>query len=609
MCGIVGGIQGDDIYPFLIEGLKRLEYRGYDSAGLAILSNSRELVCVKEVGKVQNLENAVNPLGLSGKCGIAHTRWATHGKVTQRNAHPHTAGNRVVVVHNGIIDDFEFHRRTLLKVGAQLSSETDSEVIPHLVLHHLEDGESLIEAVRLVSMELQGSYSFAAFDALNPNSIVVVRNGCPIVIGFSDEGIYFGSDTLALIQCAKRAMFLQDGDVAELSCERVFVINQNGESVNREESDISGEVDNALLDGFDHYMLKEIYQQPSIAKKLTVGWPDSSTSPVVIEGIPSKIINAVEHVHIISCGSSHNAALLAELWFERYCQVSCTAFIASEYRYNFRRVPHNTLVVAISQSGETADTLGALEVAKGREYLASIALCNSPGSSMTRAVDSTILLHAGKEIGVASTKAFIAQLITLHMLAFTVAWHKRLPIEKLDEVHQSFSTLESAIRECVSLAEAIKPVARELGDKSSCLFIGRGEFYPIAIEGALKLKEVSYIHAEAYPAGELKHGPLALVDQSMPTVVLAPKNAVLDKVKSNIEEIKARNGHVYILTHSDTGFIDSEGTTVIVLPNFGEATAPILFTVALQLLSYQVAIIRGMDVDRPRNLAKAVTVE
>jgi len=609
MCGIVGGIQGEDIYPFLIEGLKRLEYRGYDSAGLSIVTDSGELASLKEVGKVQNLEDAANPLDLAGRCGIAHTRWATHGKVTQRNAHPHTAKDRVVVVHNGIIDDFETHRHALLNAGAKLTSETDSEVIPHLVLHHLENGESLTEAVRLVSTQLQGNYSFAAFDALNPTAIVVVRNGCPLVIGFSEEGIYFGSDTLALVQCAKQAMFLQDGDVAELSCGRVSVIDRNGESVYREESDISTEVDNALLDGFDHYMLKEIYQQPSIAKKLTAKWTASSKPPVSIEDIPSETLNAVEHVHIISCGSSHNAALLAELWFEIYCQVPCTAFIASEYRYNSRKVPQNTLLVAISQSGETADTLGALEVANAQEYLASIALCNSPGSSMTRAVDSTVLLHAGKEIGVASTKAFIAQLITLHMLTLTVAWHKRLPVGDLDSVFQSFSKLESAILECLLLSEATKAMARDLSDKSSCLFIGRGEFHPIAIEGALKLKEISYIHAEAYPAGELKHGPLALVDQNMPTVVLAPQNAVLDKIKSNIEEIKARNGHVYILTQGDTGFIESEGTTVLALPDFGEAAAPILFTIALQLLSYHVAILRGMDVDRPRNLAKAVTVE
>lgn len=609
MCGIVGGIQREDIYPFLIEGLKRLEYRGYDSAGLSVVSDLGKLMTIKKLGKVQNLEETCAPMAFTGTCGIAHTRWATHGKVTEQNAHPHIANDRIVVVHNGIVDDFENHRHALTDAGARLKSETDSEVIPHMVLNHIEYGASLIEAIRLVSTQLDGNYSFAAFDALNPGTIGVVRKGCPLVIGVSGEGTYFGSDTLALVQCTTRAMFLQDGDVAELSYGHVTVINRDGEPVHREECDIATEVDSALLNDFDHYMLKEIYEQPAIAKKLSSTWPVPSKPPVNVKEIPSETINMVEHVHIISCGSSHNAALLAELWFEKYCQIPCTAFIASEYRYNSRRVPQKTLLVTISQSGETADTLGALEVAKEQKYLASIALCNSPGSSITREVDSTVLLHAGKEIGVASTKAFVSQLITLHMLALTIAWHKRLQVENLDNLFKKFSTLDRSISECISLSNRMGSMARELRDKQSCLFIGRGEYYSIAMEGALKLKEISYIHAEAYPAGELKHGPLALIDQQIPTIVLAPRNAVWDKIRSNVEEIKARNGHVYILTQDSTGFHECEGTTLFLLPNVGEEVTPIVFTVALQLLSYHVALMRGMDVDRPRNLAKAVTVE
>lgn len=609
MCGIVGGVQREDIYPFLIEGLKRLEYRGYDSAGLSIVTDFGRLTCIKKVGKVANLEQATNWPNVTGGCGIAHTRWATHGKVTEQNAHPHIAKERIVVVHNGIIDDFEAHRSALLNAGIELKSETDSEVIPHLVLREVEQGASLTEAVHRVSTQLAGNYSFASFDVLAPGTIVVARKGCPVVIGLSNSGNFFASDTLALARTAGRAIYLKDGDVAELSERQVSVIDSGGNPVNRDQCDITAQVDSALLGGFDHYMLKEIFEQPAIATDLASKWPNPSEPPLSVNNISSKLLEAVEHVHIISCGSSHHAALLAELWFEKYCQIPCSAFIASEYRYNSRKVPKKTLIIAISQSGETADTLGALEVAKDHRYLASIAICNSPESSLTREVDSTVFLNAGKEIGVASTKAFVSQLIILKMLALSIAWHKHLSIRDIDTLFLAFRNLDSAIEKCISLSDRLHVIANEFKNKRSCLFIGRGEYFPIAMEGALKLKEISYIHAEAYPAGELKHGPLALVDKDMPTIVLAPQNSVLDKIRSNIEEIKARNGHVYIFTQEGTEFHECEGTTLFRLPKVDDVVAPIVFTIALQLLSYHVALLLGMDVDRPRNLAKAVTVE
>ncbi|MFQ2058873.1 glutamine--fructose-6-phosphate transaminase (isomerizing) [Aeromonas veronii] len=610
MCGIVGAVAQRDVAEILVEGLRRLEYRGYDSAGVAVFSANQPLQRVRRLGKVAELAKALDEQSVHGGTGIAHTRWATHGEPSERNAHPHVS-EHIVVVHNGIIENHEELREELKALGYVFSSDTDTEVIAHLVHHELKSAGSLLAAMQTAVKQLRGAYGTVVMDSRDDSRVVVARSGSPLVIGRGIGENFIASDQMALLPVTRRFIFLEEGDVAEVTRRDVHIFDTNGNAVVREEQESELSHDAGDKGEYRHYMLKEIHEQPKAITNTLEGRLGSDH--VVVESFGNgarAIFDKVEHVQIVACGTSYHSGMVARYWFEEIAGVSCDVEIASEFRYRKSVVRPNSLLVTLSQSGETADTLAALRLAKESGYMSSLAICNVPGSSLVRESDLAFMTRAGAEIGVASTKAFTTQLAGLLMLVASVG-HCRghLSAAAEAELVKALQTLPLRIKESLALAKQIETLAEEFADKQHSLFLGRGSQYPIAMEGALKLKEISYIHAEAYAAGELKHGPLALIDAEMPIIVVAPNNDLLEKLKSNVEEVRARGGILYVFADADTGFKSDETMRVMNLNHVEEVIAPIVYTVPLQLLSYHVALIKGTDVDQPRNLAKSVTVE
>lgn len=611
MCGIVGAAATRNITAILVEGLKRLEYRGYDSAGVAVLNKDKELQIRKAVGKVASLEEKINASPIKGGTGIAHTRWATHGKPSETNAHPHhSTAEDVAVVHNGIIENFDQLRQKLIAKGITFISETDTEVLAHLVKDFLSAGNTLLEAVQKTTAECEGAYGLAVVQAEQPNTIVVARSGSPLVIGVGIEENFIASDQLALRQVTDRFIYLEEGDTAEINSDSFKIFDSALKPVEREITQITEGVEAAERGKFRHFMMKEIYEQPQVIKNTLTGRIGKHRVLEEAFGIDAKdIFEKVEYVQIVACGTSYHAGLVAKYWLEDWGGLPCTVEVASEFRYRKTVVPKNALFVTISQSGETADTLAALRGAKASGYLAGLAICNVANSSLVRESDLVLMTLAGPEIGVASTKAFTTQLAALQLLAIVLGRYHGLTTEKEAELVAALHQLPELCEQALALDPIIEKTSEAFADKHHALFLGRGVQYPIALEGALKLKEISYIHAEAYPAGELKHGPLALVDADMPVVAVAPNNDLLEKLKSNLEVVQARGGKLFVFADADAGFTNDNETTVINLAHIADNIAPIVYTLPLQLLSYHVAVLKGTDVDQPRNLAKSVTVE
>ena len=610
MCGIVGAIAERNIVPVLIEGLRRLEYRGYDSAGLAVIAEGG-LTRLRTVGKVQKLVEALAATPAGGGTGIAHTRWATHGAPSERNAHPHLSGEGLAIVHNGIIENHEALRADLEGRGYRFTSETDTEVIAHRIHHHLKSECDLLKAVRATVAELQGAYALAVISEAEPDRLVVAREGCPVVIGLGVEENFVASDVAALLPVTRRFMFLEEGDVAEIRRKSVRVLDSSGRAVERpvRESELSA--DAAEKGPYRHFMLKEIHEQPrAIADTLAERVAHGRLLEAAFGPAATEVFKRTACVHIVACGTSYHAASVARYFIEQICRIPCAVDIASEYRYRNPLVPANSLFVTISQSGETADTLAALRLAKQSGYLSTLAICNVPESSLVRESELVMLTRAGPEIGVASTKAFTTQLTALSMLTVALARHHGGDVEREQGLVSRLIELPGLIEKALTLDPVVHRLAERFADKHHTLFLGRGALYPIAMEGALKLKEISYIHAESYPAGELKHGPLALVDADMPVIAVAPNNDLLEKLKSNLMEVRARGGELIVFAGPESGLQPSEGVTVIEMPkHVTYFQAPAVYTVPLQLLAYHVAILKGTDVDQPRNLAKSVTVE
>jgi glutamine---fructose-6-phosphate transaminase (isomerizing) len=612
MCGIVGAVAERNIVPVLMEGLRRLEYRGYDSAGLAVLNGSKHLTRLRTVGKVRMLDEALAHNPTSGKIGIAHTRWATHGVPSERNAHPHISRDGLAIVHNGIIENYEELRADLEKRGYQFTSETDTEVIAHRVHWHLQTVHDLFKAVRATVAELEGAYALVVVSEHDPDRLILAREGCPVVVGLGVEENFVASDVAALLPVTRRFMFLEEGDVAEVRRTAVRVLDRNGAFVERavRESELSA--DAAEKGEFAHYMLKEIYEQPrALANTLQERVANGRLLEAAFGPAATEVLKRTRNVHIVACGTSYHAACVARYFIEQISKIPCAVDIASEYRYRSPLVPPDSLFVTISQSGETADTLAALRLAKQSGYLSQLAICNVPESSLVRESELVMLTRAGPEIGVASTKAFTTQLTALGMLVVALARHRGADPERERGLITRLIELPALIEKTLRLDPVIRRLAAErFASKHHALFLGRGALYPIAMEGALKLKEISYIHAEAYPAGELKHGPLALVDADMPVVAVAPNNDLLEKLKSNLMEVRARGGELIVFADPESGIVASDGVTVIEMPKHVTYTqAPVVYTIPLQLLAYHAAILRGTDVDQPRNLAKSVTVE
>ncbi|MEC8963921.1 MAG: glutamine--fructose-6-phosphate transaminase (isomerizing) [Pseudomonadota bacterium] len=610
MCGIVGAVAERNVVEILLEGLKRLEYRGYDSAGVALLNDEGDLKRIREVGKVHKLAEAVERDGAPGSTGIAHTRWATHGGVTEKNAHPHFSSERVAVVHNGIIENYVPLRKSLSSQGYIFTSDTDTETIAHVVHSMLDNGNSLVEAVKKAVTHFTGAYGTVVIDKADPDKMVVARSGSPLVIGLGLGENFVASDQLALLPVTRRFIFLEEGDVAEVTRRTVTIYDKSGERVEREIVESTVEHDAGDKAGYRHYMLKEIYEQPAVIRNTLKDRIDNvhNIDALFGEGAES-ILKQVKHIQIIACGTSYHAGMTARYWLEEYAGVSCSVEIASEFRYRKSVVHENSLLVTISQSGETADTLAALRLAKELGYMSALTICNVPGSSLVRESDLAFMTLAGAEIGVASTKAFTTQLTAFLMLTLSIGKFNGLREETEQKIIGAIKTLPGKIEEALSTAGVIENLAEEFADKHHSLFLGRGAQYPIAMEGALKLKEISYIHAEAYASGELKHGPLALIDDEMPVIVVAPNDELLEKLKSNVEEVRARGGIMYVFADVDAHFESDDTLRVINIPHCEDIIAPIVYTVPLQLLSYYVALIKGTDVDQPRNLAKSVTVE
>ena len=610
MCGIVGVVAQRDVAEILINGLHRLEYRGYDSAGVAVVDPNHELHRVRCLGKVKALDEAVAVKPLIGGTGIAHTRWATHGEPSEANAHPHTSGN-FAVVHNGIIENHEELRELLKSRGYVFNSQTDTEVIAHLVEWEMRTASTLLEAVQKTVKQLTGAYGMVVLDREHPEHLVAARSGSPLVIGLGIGENFLASDQLALLSVTRRFIYLEEGDIAEITRRTVDIYDANGQKVEREVHESNLENDAAEKGKFRHFMQKEIYEQPNALINTMEG--RILHNNVIVDAIgngASEILKQVEHIQIVACGTSYNAGMTARYWFEALAGVGCDVEIASEFRYRKFVTRPNSLLVTISQSGETADTLAALRLAKEKGYMAALTICNVSSSSLVRESDLAFMTRAGVEVGVASTKAFTTQLAALLMLVTAIGKVKgNISNEKEVEIVKALQSLPAEIEKALAFDKDIETLAEDFAEKNHALFLGRGEFYPIAMEASLKLKEISYIHAEAYAAGELKHGPLALIDADMPVIVVAPNNELLEKVKSNIEEVRARGGQLYVFADKEAGFTPSEGMKIITMPKVNEIIAPIFYTVPMQLLSYHVALIKGTDVDQPRNLAKSVTVE
>ncbi|MBI6528258.1 glutamine--fructose-6-phosphate transaminase (isomerizing) [Proteus vulgaris] len=608
MCGIVGAVAQRDIAEILIEGLRRLEYRGYDSAGLAVVDNDCKMTRLREAGKVQMLADEAEKKQVIGGTGIAHTRWATHGEPCEDNAHPHVSGT-IAVVHNGIIENYQELKAELIKKGYQFTSQTDTEVIAHLANWEQRQGGTLREVVQRVIPQLRGAYGTVIMDSRTPELLVAARSGSPLVVGLGVGENFLASDQLALLPVTRRFIYLEEGDIVEITRRHVHIFDVNGEEVNRDTIESNVQYDAGDKGVYRHYMQKEIYEQPLAIKNTLEGRLKSDSIDLSELGPKAEeILSKVEHIQIVACGTSYNAGMVSRYWFESLAGIPCDVEIASEYRYRKPATRRNSLLITLSQSGETADTLAALRLSKELGYLSSLAICNVAGSSLVRESEFVLMTKAGAEIGVASTKAFTTQLTVLLML---VAYMGRIKgVSTLEhDVSTALHALPSRIESMLSKDKVIEALAEDFSEKSHALFLGRGDQYPIAVEGALKLKEISYIHAEAYAAGELKHGPLALIDADMPVIIIAPNNELLEKLKSNIEEVRARGGLLYVFADQDAGFEENETMKLISLPHVEELIAPIFYTVPLQLLSYHVALIKGTDVDQPRNLAKSVTVE
>lgn len=610
MCGIVGAVAQRDVAEILINGLHRLEYRGYDSAGVAVINKQNELQRIRCLGKVKALDEAVSEKPLIGGTGIAHTRWATHGEPSETNAHPHSSGT-FAVVHNGIIENHEELRELLKSRGYVFLSQTDTEVIAHLVEWEMRSTDSLLEAVQKSVKQLTGAYGMVVMDSRHPEHLVAARSGSPLVIGLGIGENFLASDQLALLSVTRRFIFLEEGDIAEITRRTVDIYDTHGNKAKREIHESNLENDAAEKGKFRHFMQKEIYEQPTALINTMEGRINHENVIVDSIGNGAKgILEKVEHIEIVACGTSYNAGMVARYWFESLAGVSCDVEIASEFRYRKFVTRPNSLLITLSQSGETADTLAALRLAKEKGYMAALTICNVAGSSLVRESDLAFMTRAGVEVGVASTKAFTTQLAALLMLVTALGKVKgHISVEKEREIIKAMQSLPAEIEKALAFDTEIEALAEDFAEKHHALFLGRGAFYPIAVEASLKLKEISYIHAEAYAAGELKHGPLALIDADMPVIVVAPNNELLEKVKSNIEEVRARGGQLYVFADKEAGFTPSEGMKIITMPKVNDIVAPIFYTIPMQLLSYYVALIKGTDVDQPRNLAKSVTVE
>ncbi|QSL87839.1 glutamine--fructose-6-phosphate transaminase (isomerizing) [Pseudomonas atacamensis] len=610
MCGIVGAVAERNITAILLEGLKRLEYRGYDSAGVAVYTNDQTLERMRRPGKVSELETALAEQPLAGRLGIAHTRWATHGAPCERNAHPHFSGD-IAVVHNGIIENHEALREQLKALGYSFSSDTDTEVIAHLLTHKLKDQPDLTAALKATVKELHGAYGLAVINAQQPDRLVAARSGSPLVIGLGLGENFLASDQLALRQVTDRFMYLEEGDIAEIRRDSVQIWDVNGNAVERQTVQYTDGAEAADKGEFRHYMLKEIHEQPAVVQRTLEG--RLGNNQVLVEAFgpqAAELFAKVRNVQIVACGTSYHAGMVARYWLEELAGIPCQVEVASEFRYRKVVVQPDTLFVTISQSGETADTLAALRNAKELGFLASLAICNVGISSLVRESDLTLLTQAGREIGVASTKAFTTQLVGLLLLTLSLGQVRGTLANGVEAtLVEELRRLPTRLGEALAMDSTVEKIAELFAEKNHTLFLGRGAQFPVAMEGALKLKEISYIHAEAYPAGELKHGPLALVDNDMPVVTVAPNNELLEKLKSNLQEVRARGGELIVFADEKAAMTNGEGTHVVQMPHIHDILSPILYTIPLQLLSYYVAVLKGTDVDQPRNLAKSVTVE
>jgi glucosamine--fructose-6-phosphate aminotransferase (isomerizing) len=609
MCGIVGGIAQRNVVPILLEGLRRLEYRGYDSAGLAVVEGS-DIRRKREVGKVKGLEDSINADPLSGTIGIAHTRWATHGKPCTANAHPHVSRNKVAVVHNGIIENHENLRCVQKQNGYEFTSETDTEVIVHEIAHALETAGGLVDAVKQTVKKLEGAYALGIISTENPDLLIACRKGSPLVIGVGIGEYFIASDVAALLPVTQRFIFLEDGDIAILQTDQLVIYDAQDNVVERPIKESQLKADAVDKGHYRHYMLKEIYEQPfAISQTLEGRFVNNRLQESAFGHNANEIFDRIKSVQILACGTSYHAGLVARYWFERLARVPCDIDVASEFRYRHPVVAPDTLVIAISQSGETADTLAALQEAKKQGAKYSVAICNVPESSLVRESDLALMTRAGPEIGVASTKAFTTQLTTLMLLVIAIGRRFHLSSMLEQKITSELFGLPGKIEKVLKLDDEVKELAEQFAEKEHALFLGRGTHYPIAMEGALKLKEISYIHAESYPAGELKHGPLALIDADMPVITVAPNNSLLEKLKSNIQEVSARGGQLIVFMDETLVPAHDGNVQYIKIPKVENEIAPIVFSIPLQLLAYHVAVLKGTDVDQPRNLAKSVTVE
>ncbi|SFC31664.1 glutamine--fructose-6-phosphate transaminase [Marinospirillum celere] len=614
MCGIVGAVAERNVTGIILEGLKRLEYRGYDSAGLAVINEQGLLQRRRAQGKVAEVEQRLVDQPMKGFLGVAHTRWATHGVPSEANAHPHLSSDELALVHNGIIENYQELKKSLQAAGYLFTSETDTEVVAHLIHQQYQQTADLTQAVHQCLERLEGAYALAVIHQQTPDRLVCARKGSPLVIGVGMGEYFCASDPLALLQVTDRFIYLEEGDLATLTLQNHQILDASGQPVERPISQWQHGHQAAEKGDYKHFMLKEIYEQPAVLAATLEGRLSATrVLPQALGTAAMELLPQVRQVQIIACGTSYHAGMVARYWIERLAGIPCQVEVASEYRYREVVVTEQTLFVTLSQSGETADTLAALRFAKTAGYLASLAICNVPGSSLVRESDLSLMTQAGPEIGVASTKAFTTQLtaLLLFTLALRRAGHQQPdqedPLEA--ELVQALRGLPRIAEQTLKLDEAIQELSEDFAEKHHALFLGRGSHFPIALEGALKLKEISYIHAEAYPAGELKHGPLALVDKEMPVIAVAPKDDLVDKLKSNLQEVRARGGELYVFADPYTLLEPEEGMKVIHLPEVNEVLAPIIYTLPLQLLSYHVALIKGTDVDQPRNLAKSVTVE
>lgn len=610
MCGIVGAVAERNVVPILMEGLRRLEYRGYDSAGIAVV-NDGSVVRLRRAGKVIELQNALDDSPMKGTTGISHTRWATHGVPNESNAHPHMSGSDIAIVHNGIIENYEELRDDLKGKGFEFTSDTDTEVVAHRIQYHLKKSRDIVAAVKKTVAELEGAYALVVMSANHPEKLVLARQGCPVVVGIGLDENFVASDVAALLPVTRNFMFLEEGDVALVERKKITIWDSDDKLVERAVKTSELSADAAERGKFRHYMQKEIHEQgAAVARTLDGRIANGKVLDAAFGPKANDVLNVTKGVHIVACGTSYHAGLVARYWIEQLCRIPCMVEIASEYRYRSPVVPEGTLFITISQSGETADTLAALRAAREMEYISTLTICNAPESSMVRESDLVMTTNAGPEIGVASTKAFTTQLAALSLLTIVLARRAGLGKKQEAALVAQLGELPDLIEQVLAMDASIEALAKHFADKKHALFLGRGVQNPVAMEGALKLKEISYIHAEAYAAGELKHGPLALVDEDMPVVAVAPDDELLEKLKSNLQEVRARGGELYVFADPRVHFGDRQGIHTVRMPALiQDFQAPILYTIPLQLLAYHVAVLKGTDVDQPRNLAKSVTVE